>query len=52
MSLTCWFCRQPIQNGESANRLPQGSIAVHTACLRQDAALDGARPGDDLTDVA
>jgi hypothetical protein len=53
MNTTCWFCCQAILPGERANRSAQAGVAVHTACLRQDAVTDGARPGgDDLAAAA
>ena len=47
MNTTCWFCCQPIRPDERVNRVPQVRLAVHTACLQQDAVMDGARPDAD-----
>jgi hypothetical protein len=47
MNAECWVCSQPIRSGERVNRPPQGTIAVHTDCLRHDALVDGALPGDE-----
>ena len=41
----CWFCRRPVRLGERANRAPQGRMAVHVDCLRDDARHEGDRPG-------
>jgi hypothetical protein len=46
----CWFCRRPVRAGERANRAPQGRVAVHVDCLRDDARHEGDRPDGSVRD--
>ena len=43
-SRSCWFCRRPVLASERANRAPHAEIAVHTDCLRNEAAEEEIPP--------
>ena len=36
MDPECWFCGQPIREGQPAESLPHGTIAVHAICVDRD----------------
>jgi hypothetical protein len=36
MDPDCWYCGQPIREGQPAESLPYGVIAVHAVCVQRD----------------
>jgi hypothetical protein len=42
----CWFCGQPIREGDPAEVMPPRTIAVHAACLKGD--VNGNRDGNTI----
>lgn len=45
MDPECWFCGQPIREGEPVESLPRGTIAVHAICVHRDITGGGDAPG-------
>ena len=44
MDPECWYCGQPIREGQPSESLPHGVVAVHAVCVQRDitGGADGA----------
>jgi len=44
MDPECWYCGQPIREGQPSESLPRGVVAVHAVCVQRDikGGADGA----------